>query len=829
VRLIKEEEPPRPSVRLSGSGDLPKIAALRKTEPTRLSKLVRGEVDWIVMKCLEKDRTRRYETANSLARDVERYLEDEPVEACPPSAGYRLRKFGRRYKAPLAVAASFGLLLLVGVVVSTWQAVRAMRAEAVALASAQRARLSEVVAQDQKREVALAKDKAERRGDELTALNAKLRGLNYVADVNLARHAWDENNLALDGELLERHRPKPGETDLRGFEWHYLRRLPHRDLRTVKAHGGMATTVAWTPDGKRLVSLGTTQGESPMTGPGEVKLWDAATLTPLFLPLKGAADQVVRADLSPDGKALAAGCRDQTVRVWNLETGDQIATLEGHMGPINQVCFSPDGKHLASRTWTSNPFDSCEIKIWDLETRKANVSIDKLRAVESQALAFSPDGTRLAAGAGLNLLKVWDTASGRELLVERLQRSSVASLAISPNGERLAVACLQDVQILNARTGEILRTCAGDLVYRFRLTFSPRGERLAAAGSGGIELWDAESGRLMRKFKGHVGPVIDVAFSPDGALLASAGVDGRVKVWDSISDLESIPISGPLARLFVVISPDGRTALTGIRESAIQLWNTTTGKPLGEPLKLEHSQTSFDFTADGNRLALADLRKNVTIWDVATRKVVHAFKHDGPAGSIKTALSGDGKWFACSGAAGELKVWDVEKGTIFRTIKVLTDQRWFLFSPDSTRLAATDIGGALKIWDVATGRELCATELKTRGITMLCFSPDGKRLGAVCSEREVRILDAENGHEVSPPLSSISTRCLQFSPDGKRLATGLFDGTVKVWESSGQEILTLKGHTAPVSGLAFSPDGHRLISSGSDMTVRIWDATPMGE
>ena len=96
IRLIKEEEPPRPSVRLSGSGDLPKIAAARKTDPARLAKLVRGEVDWIVMKCLEKDRSRRYETASGLAHDVERFLKDEPVEACPPSAGYRLRKFAQR-------------------------------------------------------------------------------------------------------------------------------------------------------------------------------------------------------------------------------------------------------------------------------------------------------------------------------------------------------------------------------------------------------------------------------------------------------------------------------------------------------------------------------------------------------------------------------------------------------------------------------------------------------------------------------------------------------------------------------------------------------------
>jgi eukaryotic-like serine/threonine-protein kinase len=824
VRLIKEEEPPRPSVRLSSSGDLPKIAALRKTEPARLSKLVRGEVDWIVMKCLEKDRARRYETASGLAKDVERYLADLPVEACPPSAGYRLRKFARRYKAPLAVTAGFGLLLCAGVVFIAWQAVRARRAEEKARINAQRAQLSAHVAQAQAREIVVAKDQAEERGDELVALNKQLRRSNYVADMNLARHAWDEGNLALAGELLERHRPKPGETDLRGFEWHYLHRLPHRDLRTVKAHDGGATTVAWTPDGKRLVSLGASQKAS-----GEVKLWDAATLNSLTLRLKSATDHVIRGDLSPDGKLLAAAGRDKTVRVWNLETGEQFATLEGHTADvIFQVCFSPDGRNLASQTWASRSIDSSEIKIWDLDQRKAIVSIDKLRAVGGLALAFSPDGNRLAAGTGPNLVNVWDAASGRKLLVTGLKRSSVECLAMSPDGDRLAVAGVaRDVQILDSRTGQLLWTCSGDLVHRSRLSFSPDGERLASAASSGIELWDAESGQLIRMFKGHVGPVMDVAFNPDSTLLASAGADGCLKVWDAVSDPESISISGPLARLFVVISPDGRTGLTGLGESTIQLWNTTTGKPLGEPLNLDYKQASFDFTADGNRLVLTDEGKNVTTWDVATRKAVHTFKHDGPARPIKTALSADGKWFACSGAAGELKVWDLEKGIPLRAFKVAEDQPSLVFSPDGRRLAAGDRRGAIKVWDVATGGDRCAAQVKG-SIAMLTFSPDGKQLAVECSGREVRLLDAESGHEVSRPFSSISTRCLQFSSDGKRLATGLMDGTVKIWDQSGQETLTLKGHAGPVSGLAFSPDGHRLISAGS-MTVRIWDGTPIGE
>ena len=132
LRVVREEEPPRPSTRLSTTDQLPSIAAQRGLEPKKLSGVVRGELDWIVMKALEKDRARRYETANGLARDVERYLADEHVQACPPSAGYRFRKFARRNRRPLAVAAALAVALVLGTVVSTWQALRARRAEGLA-------------------------------------------------------------------------------------------------------------------------------------------------------------------------------------------------------------------------------------------------------------------------------------------------------------------------------------------------------------------------------------------------------------------------------------------------------------------------------------------------------------------------------------------------------------------------------------------------------------------------------------------------------------------------------------------------------------------------
>ena len=558
----------------------------RKTEPAKLSALVKGDLDWIVMKALEKDRTRRYDTASAFAADVRRFLVEEPIEARPPSTWYRFSKLARRNKMALTTATLVAASLLLGTLGSIWQAVRATRAEMMAQLHAAAARANEGMAQDRKREADDAREKAEKRSDDLAALNEKLRRLNYITDMNLARHAWDENNVTLADELLERHRPKPGKTDLRGFEWHYLRRLQHRDLRTVNAHVGPATTVAWTPDGKRLVSIGTTDRGTGPTAPGEIKLWDAVTLTPLALRLEGATDKVVRGALSPDGKLLAAGCSDKMIRVWNLETGEQIATLEGHTVDLSWlVAFSPDGKHLASRA--VDPIasriglnNSAEIRIWDLDTRKAIVSIDKLPPLGS--VVFSSDGKRVASVAAPGVLKVWDAFSGRELLVKDMKKL-VMSIAFSPDGNRLAVSCIgRNLQILDAVTGELVKTYPGDVASRRRLKFSPDGKRLAAATESGLELWHADTGQRVRTFKGHLRPVADVAFGPDGTRIASAGADGRVKVWDAISDRDviSIPVLGQQVECNP-LSPDGRIVLTGFLGSTIHLWNAADRRAVG--------------------------------------------------------------------------------------------------------------------------------------------------------------------------------------------------------------------------------------------------------
>ncbi len=852
LRVIREVEPPRPSTKLSKSGTLPSVADVRRTDPQKLVSLMRGELDWIILKCLEKDRGRRYQAASGLARDLERYLADEPVEACPPTASYRMRKFARKYRTPLAVAGAFVLLLITGATVSAWQAIRATSAEQTARSSEQAARLSEQVAQKRKDEADEAKQLAEQRRDDLAAVNDSLRRANYVADMNLARVAWDENNLSRAHELLEKHRLRPGGTDLRGFEWHYLRRLLQSELLTVKAHAGVVLAVAFTPDGKRLVTSGSSRPWYNVAGqrlPDGVKFWDAVTGQPLRFPLNGPVDKVEVAVPSPDGTHLAAtrGSGNPTVLVWDLATGGMI-TLEGlpTLTPIHEA-FSPDGKRLACtyRPADDAPIkDSSSIRIWDLATRQAVVTIDRLPYLMGRP-SFSPDGGLLAApDYRLGLVKVWDVATRSEAFTcDFSEGGFLWGAAFSPDGKRLAACANKGIRIWDVDSRATQATWSSDSKAARGLAFSPDGNRLATGSIEGlVELWDTETGQKVQVFKGHFGTVYLLAFSPDSTRLATGGADGTVRVWDVASrrDTVSAPKDGQSYSELPELSPDGQALLTdygsGVRRR-LRFWDTTTGQPRCGPIELPQAVVSQAWTADGRHLYVADAGKTMRVVDVATGEVVRTFPIDAEISHFCIALSADERWCAHCGPGGTIQVREARTGGLFRTIRDLDGYPVVLaFSPDGSRVLGVDRVGGLKIWDIAAGREVAATTLTGVGVHVARFSADGTRLavaGAIppLATGEVRILDAETAREVwSLKGHAITVLDVAFSPDGRRLATASGgDGTVRLWDlTAGQEILKLVDSVG-VDSVRFGSDGRRLVGATHDRRIRVWDATPLPE
>ncbi len=631
LRLIKEVEPPRPSVRLSSSGDLPKIAAARKTQPASLSRLLRGEIDWIVMRYLEKDRTRRYDTASGLARDVERYLADEPVEACPPSTRYRLSKFARKYKKALVTAAAFAVILVIGIVVSTTLAVWATSAER----EANRLRIASDEAKDKALE---AKAEADKQRDE-----ARLTA--YVAGINLAQRYWEENNVVRARELLEEIPKEAGGKDLRGFEWYYLSRLFHSELLTLLGDAGMVERVAFSPDGQRLATLGE-----------RTVIRESATGKELF-SLTDNAVGVLSVAFSPDGQRLTSGSRAGPVKIWDSATGKELLSLKGHNLQVWSVAFGPDGQRLAS-----GGIDG-RVKIWDSVTGK---ELFTLKGHDSWvwSVAFSPDGQRLASGSMDKTARIWDSVTGKELFVLKGHAGEVNSVAFSPDGQRLASGSDDTtVKIWDSATGKELFALTGHFGNVNSVLFSPDGQRLVSGSEDmTVRIWDSVTGKELFALKGHTEEVRCVALSPDGQRLASASWDGTVKIWDSATGKEYFAVKSDNDWVrSVALSPDGKRLASGAGGNTVRICDRATGKELFSLKGHAGEIVCVAFSPDGQRIASGSEDRTVKIWDSATGNELFSLK--GHAKGVRSvAFSPDSQRLASGSEDRTVRIWESATG-----------------------------------------------------------------------------------------------------------------------------------------------------------------------
>jgi WD40 repeat protein len=513
------------------------------------------------------------------------------------------------------------------------------------------------------------------------------------------------------------------------------------------------------------------------------------------------------------------------------------------------VAFSPDGKRLAC-TYSPDDDDLIKdsvrsIRIWDLATRQAVVTIDRLPNL-MVASSFSPDGKLLAGVATLQgLVKVWDAATGREAFSCRCPDGyRLLHVYFSPDGKHLAACGEKGIVIWDVARHETPVAWPSDSPVGVGLAFSASEKRLAMGGIEGIvELWDTAGGQKVQTFKGHSGPVETLAFSPDGTRLATGGADGTLRLWDATArrDSISVPKDGLSPGGLPELSPDGQTLLTWGTRRPLRLWDTATGEPRCGPIELQQAVLGQAWTADGRHLYVADAGKTMRVVDVATGKVVRTFPIDAEPNRhniyLSIALNADERWCAHPEPGGTIQVRDARTGGLFRAIRDLDGYPVVLkFSPDGSRLLGAGKDREIKIWDIASGREIAATACTGVMVWEAQFSADGKRLAVAGLIRPswtgwVRILDAENAREVWS-LKGHTTEVLDvaFSPDGHRLATACpGDRTVRLWDlTTGQEILKLVDSVG-VYSVRFVSDGRRLIGATHDRRIRVWDATPLPE
>ncbi len=753
--------------------------------PRELNPSTPKDLETICLKCLEKDRSRRYHSARELGEELDRFLTGRPIQARPVSTVTRTWRWCRRNPAAAIALVAISALFLTATAGAFWvNAARkeAVRHEAIAVEERKEVERQKGFVQDQRDEANRQRDLAKNRQHEadrqrklaLERLEHSQR-LIYASQILQAKREWEGGDYGAARETLNLTQP-----DLRGWEYGYLLELFNRNQITLTGHTGTILSVAVSPDGKRIAS----------TGGGTLKIWDVQTGKQLH-SFKSGESPVA---FSSDGRRVISGRM-----VWNLETGESKRwAAEIKLPPTNYPQSYGDAWNQdrtliakAKNPWAAQGPEVCMVREAQSGEILHTLTGHRNRII---GMAFSPDATLLVCGDEGGVIKIWSLETGKEVRSIQAHEKYVQRIVFRADGKNFASYGPWD------RTVKVFETESGNEIYQLstdenlttRMAFRPHTKQLAMAWDNVLKLWDLETGKEIVSLVGHDEHITDLAFTPDGKKIVTGSYDHTVKIWDADRDQTPRKLQGKIGRSDTIsFTPDGNRVILGGGD-----------------------YTDFGETGD------------VSIWDVHTGKRLQFHESYGRL----VAVSPDGDRVASAGFSGKMRIWNARTGeTLFDDRNAHKGIHALAFSPDGKRLV-TGGDGTLKLWDAENRQHLQDLKGLSERVYCVAFSPKGHTFVTAGGHHhlinpELILWDAHTGQRKRTfEGHTYSVTYAAFHPDGKTLATASRDKLIKIWDvETGKELATLKGHTHWVTKVIYSPDGSRLFSTGIDGTTRVWD------